>query len=221
MVRRMSWAIAAVIVLTVSPDAFAQYECADVCNTPEGYCTSTSCRDGILGTDCLAYNTNYHSNPGACYEPPSAPIQVLYPNDGINWYTSPQGWRVDDCPGNCGAGCSDNVNPCGGPLQYWELSYVSGPNYGPFSIFYCSDGERLKETYMGHTALGRWTYYGHVAPGCISHDSVCPEWTFFGCILFFGCGSPEWSDTWSYDVGLSSVDYLISQEYLGTCSGPG
>src|SRR6185503_11059664 len=35
--------------------------------------------------------------------------------------------RVNDCIGNCGAGCSSDWNPCGGPTQYWDFELVSTP----------------------------------------------------------------------------------------------
>jgi hypothetical protein len=41
--------------------------------------------------------------------------------DGIEWLAHPVGSSAGDCFGNCGAGCSDTWNICGGPTQYWDL----------------------------------------------------------------------------------------------------
>ena len=47
--------------------------------------------------------------------------------DGVKWYSyngHPKGSQVGDCYGNCGAGCSSTMNPCGGPAQYWASSIL-------------------------------------------------------------------------------------------------
>lgn len=125
--------------------------------------------------------------------------------DGINWQAWPSGASGGiDCFGNCGAGCSNKANPCGGPKQYWSLSYVAGPNVvGQGIADYCVDygdgvGAWYTETWNVYNAIGRWTYHGWVKPGCLTHDVYCNQWKI-GCVVFFGCGDPGWTDTWSYD----------------------
>jgi hypothetical protein len=143
---------------------------------------------------------------------------------GITWYGGPDGSHVDDCAGNCGAGCSDHANPCGGPDQYWDLQFLDGPTYtGTETEQECRQtGKEVFAIYDitkdYYQAMGRWTYHGWVMPGCQSHDSICGWETFPLCAWWTGCGDYGWEDTWSYDEHLAG--YVITREhYVGTYSG--
>lgn len=216
--------LAGVVLIGLPASSSAQDECADYCNSPETFCSTDACFDGRLRTTCTAYNTHYGASPQICQWPSPGQGQVRYPNDGINWSSVPNGSAAGNCYGNCGAGCSDNVNPCGGPTQYWELTYASGPQYGPIYSWQCVGTSFYRITHMGHTAIGRWTYHGYVKPGCWLHDGTCPELTFLGCLWFAGCGSPGWADEWSYDQLMYAFDYEVGWDYLGehpSCNPPG
>jgi hypothetical protein len=149
---------------------------------------------------------------------------VHYPTeDGHRWWmwAQPNGGNVGDCYGNCGAGCSDGWNPCGGRHQYWDLTITGGPNDVPgyeWPETVC-EGDQLLEVIWGrYEAWGNWTYYGHVAVGCIAHDAICPEFWLVGCLGFAGCGS-EWDDEWSYDTYfVGERRYQVT--YYGSCSNP-
>lgn len=139
---------------------------------------------------------------------------------GILWNVTPSGSSVGDCFGNCGAGCGDAANPCRGPRQYWDLEFLAGPDsVGTFQRATCTPGEfgneYFEEIHERFQAIGRWTYYGQVAPGCIVHDFWCTSW-MVGCFMFAGCGSPGWPDSWSYDEWMEGTR-VVSREYVAGC----
>jgi len=135
---------------------------------------------------------------------------------GITWYANPSGSNVNDCFGNCGAGCSDNVNPCGGPSQYWDLTYVAGPDQvGTSYDYFCVDGTLWEYDYADFQAIGTWTYHGYVTNGCISHDGWCNQW-LIGCVAFFGCDNPGWNGTWSYNEWMQGRQVTQVTE-IGPC----
>lgn len=137
--------------------------------------------------------------------------------NGIAWNAWPSGSSVGDCFGNCGAGCSGNVNPCGGPPRYWELQFLAGPHRVEDSYYEaCNEiGELWGYTHEMYQAIGRWTFHGHVMTGCISHDATCNQW-ILGCALYFGCGSVVGSDTWSYDEWMQG-SVFVSANQVGLC----
>lgn len=205
--RRVMWAALSAVVVLVPTGADAQ-ECGYVCPQIENYCSSTLCYDGSVVMSCSEWQGQ------ECSLPPPGQGQIRYPGDGIPW-DGPVGAFAGDCFGNCGAGCSDTNNPCGGPTQYWELTYLVQPSYETMTGGFCVGYDEYRAVYKGYRALGRWTYHGWSAPGCITHDGVCPEWTWFGCLLFFGCGQPRWERQWSYDVQLVHITETLSHEIVG------
>jgi hypothetical protein len=162
-----------------------------------------------------------------------SPASAGWVQDGINWVAWPSGDSGGiDCFGNCGAGCSDQIifgfdAPCGGPQQYWSLSYVAGPNVvATGAADYCVDygggeGPWFTETWETYNAIGHWTYHGWVTVGCILHDAACRSrgltnfWQLLLCPgELFGCGSEAWGDEWSYDQWMVGVK-RTSNDYLG------
>lgn len=144
-------------------------------------------------------------------------VSAYWFQDGIEWHVWPSGSSVGDCFANCGAGCSDHVNPCGGPAQYWDLVIIAGPGLfqSGWEATECVDGQFFIREWHEYHAIGTWTYHGWVKPGCITHDYYCNQW-LIGCVLFFGCGDPGWTDTWSYDEwmrGYTTTPY----EFGGWC----
>lgn len=148
--------------------------------------------------------------------------------DGIKWYTRPDGNAAGNCFGNCGAGCSSKPNPCGGPRQYWSLAVVVGPNMtASGETEECvPEGDSLPRIYRvswaEYEAIGRFTYHGYVTAGCILHDSACRSggWAWWYCPLFLGCGSPSYTKEWSYDTwmwGLKEYRDAIGWGYYGQC----
>src|SRR5712691_5400028 len=140
---------------------------------------------------------------------------VGYPGGGIRWLTSPDGSNVGDCFGNCGAGCGDAWNPCGGRSQFWELQIVSDPDEISLPLVQCNGAAMVLAHYRGYSAVGQWTYRGHSAFGCAIHDYFCgPESGYVGCVLFAGCGS-EFDEDWSYTENISgTTDELQGYEVL-------
>ena len=79
----------------------------------------------------------------------------------------------------------------------------------------CDAGLYLTRTWSEYHAIGIWAYHGWVKPGCISHDVYCNQW-LIGCVLFFGCGAPGWTDTWSYTEWMRGFVFS-GWEYQGVC----
>jgi hypothetical protein len=152
--------------------------------------------------------------------------------DGYTWKPGPSGKKVGSCLGNCGAGCSDKNDGNCIPDQYndqmrWELQYLIPPyESASGETDECvPEGDSLpriyRVTWTEYATLGRYTYYGYVRPGCITHDVYCgPSSLYVGCALFSGCGSPGWFDTWSYDQWLHAIkEYreAIGWGWYGQC----
>jgi hypothetical protein len=139
---------------------------------------------------------------------------VVYPTDGTYWYNNPNDAAVGDCYGNCGAGCSDAVNPCGGRTQYWELALTSSPSEiggTEWTEQVCDESAHELYTFTRalFTATGHWTYHGTWGSGCQDHDALCPEYLWgIGCAFFGGCG-------WTYDRDWSYDDALIGRRNVG------
>lgn len=188
------------VYATVAREAHAQGQCESVCNEPTHYCEAIVCYDETAKTTCKTWQG---SPP--CTAPLAGTGQIRYP-DSIAWPQKPLDYYVNSCFSNCGAGCSDAWNPCGGPQQYWRLTYLSPVTYGPFKYRICLAKHIYQAESLTYRARGRWTYYGYTAPGCQQHDGTCPEWTDFGCVLFFGCFSPRSVKTWSYDLDLTKFN---------------
>ena len=149
----------------------------------------------------------------------ASPASAGWLQGGIEWRAWPSGSNVGDCFGNCGAGCTSDYNICGGPQQYWDLTFISGPTYTGLSgwDYECDSeyGNMWTRPWNQYQATGTWTYHGWVAPGCVVHDGRCNQF-LVGCLLFFGCGGPGWNNTWSYSESM--IGYAFGGwEYFGSC----
>ena len=121
------------------------------------------------------------------------------------------------CFGNCGAGCSDRVNPCGGRTQWWEMEVLSEPQPIAGSVWQdvrCINGVDYLYEFERYQAWGRWTYHGHAATGCEEHDAICPEFAGIGCLWFNGCG-PSWDKDWSYEDTITASRAINIVELSG------
>ena len=103
----------------------------------------------------------------------------------IEW-RYPDGDSVgQDCFSNCGAGCNDSPNPCGGRQQYWvqemlEEPWFSGVNYRTT----CDSFTGTLYVYSGqvYNAHMQETYEGFSTAGCQLHDNTCfGGWWWPGC----------------------------------------
>ena len=131
---------------------------------------------------------------------------VVYPrNTNVDWtheYPNQNAPALGQCFGNCGAGCSDAWNPGCGGSQYWELQILSEPQQTGYrrAEVLCFGGSCYYYEWVRVQSMGRWTYHGYFALGCVTHDSTCPEFLWgLGCLWFGGCGS-GWNRDWSYDA---------------------
>ena len=136
---------------------------------PTGICWVTACGTALLLQVAPAIDVSAQS--------------IRYPNDGYDWSSRPDGRYVLDCFGNCGAGCSEFPNPCGGSSQYWELEIISPVSFvRAFEENRCEheaggvgdvEGELHARPVQPYRARGRWTYNGLVADLCRQHDTHC------------------------------------------------
>jgi hypothetical protein len=104
----------------------------------------------------------------------------------IQW-RYPDGDSVgQDCFSNCGAGCSDSPNPCGGPQQYWIQEMTGDPQFA--GVDYYSDCDERYGTLLNYTAQRyvapmHENYHGFRTAGCQLHDNTCGGivWLNPGC----------------------------------------
>jgi hypothetical protein len=155
---------------------------------------------------------------------PSTPVSAPVPGGLIVWSANvPSGSNVNSCWGNCGAGCSDKPNPCGGP-SYWSNSWVSQAQYvdDDYQVPSCAGGTVIVDIHRRYAISGRWTYHGRSSDGCRLHDNICRALGdspvgFLGCFLAaVAPGSAYCSgardENWSYTYVL----YGHSQQPVGT-----
>jgi hypothetical protein len=158
---------------------------------------------GMFGIVCLV----------VCWGPVSEASAQSNTVDGIHWFTWPDDSRVNDCKGNCGAGCSDTLAVCGG-AQHWELTVLWSEFLGriaPSEGFqpmweenYCTFGWVYLDEYDAYQGVGRWTYHGVYSHWCSNHDWSCwafPFWCVFPITIEWACVDSHPED-WSYDVWM-------------------
>jgi hypothetical protein len=141
----------------------------------------------------------------------------------VVFQTPPYTWFVnttlvgDECFGNCGAGCSDGWNPCGGRTQYWDFTLLSSPEYqGPGVDFLeCIAGREITWHQQLYSAVASATYHGTIAPGCIVHDTYCRHLPFIGCAWWLGCGDPIHDQDFNYSGPIRGQ--ILVPEQTGTC----
>ena len=146
---------------------------------------------------------------GGVFVPPAS--AQWYIGDGIAWYGRPNGKRVGDCQGNCGAGCSSTLNPCGGPRQYWELAILEKHVTAEGEYEECvPEGDSLPRLYWvqwtENEGLAEWRYYGYAPTGCGDHDQMCSGWWDPSCyVTFVGCGTAIGRVVWKYQEWIWGV----------------
>jgi hypothetical protein len=156
---------------------------------------------------------------------PTAPPGAFI-SGGISWRTPPSGKKAGDCVGNCGAGCGDSINPCGGPEQYWELTLKAEPTLFQSGVerTECVGGAYYVRPWEEVHAIGSFTYHGFVKDLCFQHDLLCePKWydptSWALCAYWYGCGlAPGHTKTWSSpDELMRGYRYTGQFEYGGAC----
>jgi hypothetical protein len=136
---------------------------------------------------------------------PASAEYVVYPSGtNADWrgeYPNRDAPQLGQCFGNCGAGCSDAWNPGCGGSQYWELQLLSEPQLTGYrgADVLCGGGTCYYYEFERVQAMGRWTYHGYFALGCMAHDSTCPEFFVVGCLWWVSCGT-GWNQDWSYET---------------------
>lgn len=125
---------------------------------------------------------------------------------GVYWQISPQVY-VDDCFGNCGRGCTGDINPCGGPPRYWTIDFASDvyvtrtEEWESCELIYPGgppDGYRIQNRYEEVLALASWTFHGEEKTGCVQHDTACRWGDWFSCAFNpFGCGNATGKTEWT------------------------
>jgi hypothetical protein len=135
----------------------------------------------------------------------------------IEWATYAQSHHpaLQECVGNCGAGCSDANNPCGGSPQHWTFELLTAPEYqGTYDAqLMCSGDHMIEWGYQLYGAVGRWTYHGWASTACQVHDFMCGGGSLWlGCLAWLGC-SDGWDQEWSYDEYVSGFITLVDDDY--------
>jgi hypothetical protein len=188
--------------------------------------TSTTTSTGqTTGSAATAATSTGQTTAGAPPAPPSG--------SGIIWSANvPSSAAVNQCWGNCGAGCSNNPNPCGGP-SYWSNDWLSTPQYvdDNFPISYCLGSAVITDIYHRYSVTGRWTYHGRSSDGCRLHDNICRAFGdnplgFIGCVLAVVVPGSSYcsgarDENWSYTYVLDghSPDPIATYVSAQPCSG--
>jgi hypothetical protein len=141
----------------------------------------------------------------------------------INWvYIPPDGQRVGECYGNCGAGCGGFPNPCAPGGDHWQ-------NLVPTSLPvpdivagepHCNGGFGWISWWQRYTAKGRYIYHGYASDGCRLHDSICrSSGSFLVCFAsiivpgsaYCSGASPAiwWYDYTAIGWGAQPIDYTF------------
>jgi hypothetical protein len=183
--------------------------------------------DGFVGIYSTSGLMLWSSSVKFAPTPTSAGI-IKY---GFTWLAPTYYDISTDCFGNCGAGCSDAMNPCGGPEQRWELTLKTEPVLIQTLVeqTVCNAGVYYVRPYEEVQAIGTWTYHGFVKWACKEHDRVCaPEdglWGALKCVLWIGCLDPlGWyghTQAWEADAQIMrGFRYTGGWEFGGYCVDP-
>jgi hypothetical protein len=139
-------------------------------------------------------------------------IQWAYPNgDSVG----------QDCFGNCGKGCDDEWNPCGGRQQFWVQEMLDDPQFshmeGASSCDHTTGTQYFYDVFV-YTAPVQETYNGFVTEACILHDITCgPGLQFAGCLWppHAFCPYNRHDDQWSWITTRPGRKYELS--YVQEC----
>lgn len=125
----------------------------------------------------------------------------------IGWALTPDWNQVDNCPGNCGAGCQGSPNVCGGSQTWYgnltNASHVEELDGGWWEGI-CPFGTVLYNVRIVFSRTpATYTYEGHSTDGCRAHDEECRAsnsgwWCWFTGPLALSCGNEQYP-VWSYN----------------------
>jgi hypothetical protein len=120
--------------------------------------------------------------PGSSFPDGGSRFGFLDVATAIHWIAWPkEDFILDDCFGNCGAGCTAKMiggllpSPCESP-DYWSLELLSAhtaPNLvAEQTIGECFGSEESLNEYDVYMGTVRWTYHGVWTQSCEDHDWV-------------------------------------------------
>lgn len=139
----------------------------------------------------------------------------------------------EDCFSNCGGGCNDSPNPCGGPQQYWIQEMLDEPQFSRVEYEATSVCNRRGRLYiynaLVYTAPMRETYHGFHTAACQLHDNTCgPGIQIPGCVVFIPplCDVDREERSWSYTASREGRRYELADVVEDGCTpdcndGPG
>jgi hypothetical protein len=132
----------------------------------------------------------------------------------------PSGSNLNSCWGNCGAGCSDKPNPCGGP-SYWTNAWLNQARYvdDDYQVPSCAGGTVIVDVYRRYAISGRWTYHGRSSDGCRLHDNIC-RMLGDNALGFVGCFLAAIVPGSSYCSGARDENWSYTYELYGRSSQP-
>lgn len=125
----------------------------------------------------------------------------------------------ENCHGNCGAGCSDNWDPCFSPPQYWVQEMLDEPQLLGIGHGLRTECDVTSGTLYFYDAFiygvpMRETYHGFQTLACKMHDATCGDnplldpgcWWPPDAFCPFERGRREWSyvaarQTWWWEPG--------------------
>jgi hypothetical protein len=144
-------------------------------------------------------------------------------------------WRYPDgdsvgqnCHGNCGRGCNDSWNPCGGRQQYWVQEMLDEPQVsggGNYRVS-CDSYSGTLYVFRGqvYVAPMRETYNGFQTAACLAHDATCGTgWAFFGCLWPPNalCPFDRQDKEWSWVAGRDGRLWELEEIIEGGCPADG
>ncbi len=130
--------------------------------------------------------------------------------------------RVGKCHGNCGAGCSNDLNPCTHGSG-WRFEPLGPPEYvRTYNTEFCADidgGLYLYYTWDVYRAWGRYDYHGRWSPACEDHDGWCwsrPDLCIAPPNLPFMCDGLR-QEVWSYEDYAEAQPVVRDFIVIGVC----
>ncbi len=145
-------------------------------------------------------------------------------NLSISWTFIPDPDKVDQCQGNCGAGCGSFFS-AGGGEQKWHYTITGPARFAGQTTTKatCQAGQLVETLYNVYTAPAHFEYHGKWSDGCDSHDSIT-RWNFIPGVAILAvipydltiC-SGAFDKVWAYDAVVTGISTLLRTQTGDPC----